>query len=236
MSEIVVENTSTKQSGKEKKTLTGRPNRKDSQLLHEHLLSIATQHFLEYGFQGSSIERIAKDAQVSKLTIYRQYQNKTNLFIAVIQAGVDQYSATVTDWIQTQAINEHTLFDLGVYLAQQWLSVTNIRLSRIIIAEVQRIEELSNMIHELMQQSRRPIEEFLEKLNQLSEYHIPNIHIAAIQFIQLCVSGHYFLLRDESHLPDATQLEQNIRATVHLFLNGYRVRDISDQVDHRFIN
>ena len=229
MSEVVITNTSTEQSGKEKKVLTGRPSRKDSEALHEHLLSVATQHFLEYGFQGSSIERIAKEAQVSKLTIYRQYQNKTNLFIAVIQAGVDQYSLTVTDWIKTQAINETMLFDLGIYLAQQWLSVTNIRLSRIIIAEVQRIEELSDMIHELMQRSRRPIEEFLEKLNQLPEYHIPNIHIAAIQFIQLCVSGHYFLLRDESHLPNATQLEENIKATVHLFLNGYRVKTESSQ-------
>ncbi|WP_287909796.1 TetR/AcrR family transcriptional regulator [Acinetobacter sp.] len=231
MSEVMVTSTSTKQLSKEKKTLTGRPSRKASEALHEHLLAVATQHFLEYGFQGSSIERIAKEAQVSKLTIYRQYQNKTNLFIAVIQAGVDQYSSTVTDWIHTQAINETMLFDLGVYLAQQWLSVTNIRLSRIIIAEVQRIEELSEMIHKLMQQSRRPIEEFLEKLNQLPEYHIPNIHIAAIQFIQLCVSGHYFLLRDESHLPNATQLEENIRAAVHLFLNGYRARIEPGQIN-----
>lgn len=223
-------------SDKKKKTIIGRPSRKDSKALHQHILAVATQHFLEYGFQGSSIERIAKEAQVSKLTIYRQYQNKTNLFIAVIQAGVDQYSATLTDWIETQAINENMLFDLGIYLAEQWLSVTNIRLSRMIVAEVQRIEELSNMIHQLMQQSRRPIEIFMEKLNQFPEYHIANTKIAAIQFIQLCVSGHYFLLRDESHLPNTMQLEENIKATVHLFLNGYRTRDTSEQVDNRLVN
>ncbi|WP_151706992.1 TetR/AcrR family transcriptional regulator [Acinetobacter sp. TUM15064] len=205
-----------------KKVLTGRPTRQDSEALHEHLLNIASVYFLEHGFQASSIEGIAKKAQVSKLTIYRQYQNKTNLFIAVIQAGVEQYIADIRDWSRNKTVDAESLYELGMFIATRWFSLENIRLLRMTIPEVQRIQELSDMINALMMQSRQPVEEFLAKLNQQKGYHIKNLGMATIQFIQLCVFGHYYLLRDESYLPNTELLRENVQNTVHLFLNGYR--------------
>ena len=205
-----------------KKVLTGRPTRQDSEALHQHLLKIASISFLENGFQASSIEGIAKKAQVSKLTIYRQYQNKTNLFIAVIQAGVKQYIDDIRDWSKNKTVNAESLYELGIFIATRWFSLENIRLMRITIPEVQRIQELSDMINSLMMQSRQPVEEFLEQLNQQDGYHLENVGTATIQFIQLCVFGHYYLLRDESYLPNTEQLQENIQNTVRLFLNGYR--------------
>ena len=205
-----------------KKVLTGRPTRQDSEALHEHLLNIASVYFLEHGFQASSIEGIAKKAQVSKLTIYRQYQNKTNLFIAVIQAGVEQYIADIRDWARNKTVDAESLYELGMFIATRWFSLENIRLLRMTIPEVQRIQELSDMINALMMQSRQPVEEFLAKLNQQEGYHIKNIGTATIQFIQLCVFGHYYLLRDESYLPNTALLHENVQNTVRLFLNGYR--------------
>ncbi|MCE1270670.1 MAG: TetR/AcrR family transcriptional regulator [Acinetobacter sp.] len=210
-----------------KKVLTGRPTRQDSQALHDHLLNIASVYFLEHGFQASSIEGIAKKAQVSKLTIYRQYQNKTNLFIAVIQAGVEQYIVDIRDWSRNKTVNAESLYELGMFISRRWFSLENIRLLRMTIPEVQRIQELSDMINALMTQSRQPVEEFLAKLNQQKGYHIENIGTATIQFIQLCVSGHYYLLRDESYLPSTDMLEENVQNTVRLFLNGYQSRNES---------
>ncbi|MFC4954008.1 TetR/AcrR family transcriptional regulator [Acinetobacter puyangensis] len=209
-----------KASSNRKKTVSGRPNRQDSEVLHENLLHIATEHFLAFGFQGASIEGIAKSAQVSKLTIYRQYQNKQGLFLAVLESYVQQYIQDLEHTLSDKEINPKNLLALGVFIAGRWLDAHNIGLARIVIAEMNRIEGLSQVINPLMQQSRAPVENFLKRLNDLPDYTIENIQLATIQFIQLSVLGHYYFLRDDSHLPNPEQLQQHVQAAVQLFLNG----------------
>lgn len=60
----------------------GRPSRDAARLRHALLLDIAIDHFLAHGMEASSIESIAKDAGVSKATIYRRYKDRTDLFKA----------------------------------------------------------------------------------------------------------------------------------------------------------
>lgn len=42
------------------KTVSGRPTRQASEMLVQHMLTSAAQSFLEKGFQGASIEGIAR--------------------------------------------------------------------------------------------------------------------------------------------------------------------------------
>lgn len=204
------------------KNTQGRPTRQDSEKLHENLLQISLQHFLENGFQRASIEGIAKQAKVSKLTIYRQYQNKHGLFLAVIQIYVDQYIHELQQTISNKKATAENLVDIGLFIATRWFNLQNMRLSRMVIAEVHRLEGLSGIINPLMQQSRYPVQQFLEQLNDLPDYHIEDIHMATIQFVQLCVLGHYYFLRDETHLPSQQQLKKQVQQGVDLFLNGCR--------------
>jgi len=46
--------------------------------------SAATTLFLRLGFEGTSMDAIAAEARVSKQTLYRYYQNKETLFVAVL--------------------------------------------------------------------------------------------------------------------------------------------------------
>jgi TetR/AcrR family transcriptional regulator, mexJK operon transcriptional repressor len=50
----------------------------------ESILASARADFFEYGFESASIERIAAAANVSKVTIYKHFQNKENLFSAMV--------------------------------------------------------------------------------------------------------------------------------------------------------
>lgn len=49
------------------------------------ILASARAEFFEYGFEAASIERIAQAANVSKVTIYNHFQNKENLFSAMVR-------------------------------------------------------------------------------------------------------------------------------------------------------
>lgn len=51
------------------------------------LVEAATHAFLEHGFAETSVNRIAADAGVSIKTLYRHFDNKDDLFSAVMQAA-----------------------------------------------------------------------------------------------------------------------------------------------------
>jgi TetR/AcrR family transcriptional regulator, mexJK operon transcriptional repressor len=54
------------------------------QAKQDAILASARDEFFEYGFESASIERIAAAANVSKVTIYNHFQNKENLFSAMV--------------------------------------------------------------------------------------------------------------------------------------------------------
>jgi TetR/AcrR family transcriptional repressor of mexJK operon len=69
-------------SAKSPSTL-GRP--KDL-IKRQAILESAKRLFLEQGYDGSSMDAIAKAAGVSKLTVYNHFHDKENLFVAAVEA------------------------------------------------------------------------------------------------------------------------------------------------------
>lgn len=50
----------------------------------KNLLTIARNHFSTYGYEKTSLEAIAKEADVTRGAVYHHYKNKKNLFKAVL--------------------------------------------------------------------------------------------------------------------------------------------------------
>ena len=60
------------------------PSAQEAELRLERLLDIATEVFMERGYDGS-VDEIAKRARASKQTLYSRYPPKASLFKAVMQ-------------------------------------------------------------------------------------------------------------------------------------------------------
>ena len=58
------------------KTRGGRPTKAAAVLRDERLLEIAAQMFMEHGFDGTSMERLAETAMIGKATLYARYADK----------------------------------------------------------------------------------------------------------------------------------------------------------------
>ncbi len=69
----------------EKPRRSGRPTQHDTKLKSENLIGVATDFFVTHGFSGSSIEAIAKAADMGKQAVYTRFTDKQSLFNAVIQ-------------------------------------------------------------------------------------------------------------------------------------------------------
>ncbi len=61
------------------------------------LTSIATDCFARYGYQGSSVERIARMAGVTKGAIYYHFRDKEDLLAAAVNDAVRRVEAANRD-------------------------------------------------------------------------------------------------------------------------------------------
>lgn len=55
----------------------------------KQILATAKAVFLKHGYHGTSMNRIAKEAGVTKLTIYNHFQDKENLFVCAIEQSCE---------------------------------------------------------------------------------------------------------------------------------------------------
>ena len=52
--------------------------------IRSKILRVSEKHFFQFGYEGASMRKIAKEVGVSVSNLYRYYQNKLDMFIAVI--------------------------------------------------------------------------------------------------------------------------------------------------------
>src|SRR4249920_1481286 len=59
----------------------------------QEVLDVATDYFLEHGYQGASINAMARSSGISKESIYRYFNSKKQLFEAVIGRELLEYQS-----------------------------------------------------------------------------------------------------------------------------------------------
>jgi AcrR family transcriptional regulator len=122
---------------------TGRPDPQRAMELDRRVLEVATEMFVTHGFAGTSIERIAVEAGVGKLTVYRRYPSKEVLFFAVVkslsdvltQAHVDARKSSPEPLVQLK-LSCRALLDVVV-------QPSTVAIYRILLTEAPRFPDLS---------------------------------------------------------------------------------------------
>lgn len=91
----------------------GRPSREAAPVRHANLLSAAIRHFLEHGVELASMDAIAREAGVSKATVYRHYTDKLHLFAVACDAFERKFMVDLHDLDVTMATPEEMLPDVA---------------------------------------------------------------------------------------------------------------------------
>ncbi len=61
----------------------------------QEVLDVATEYFLKHGYQGASINAMARSSGISKESIYRYFSSKKQLFEAVIGRELVEYQSSL---------------------------------------------------------------------------------------------------------------------------------------------
>ena len=190
----------------------------------ESVLAAAKRAFLAAGFGAVSMDTIAREAGVSKATVYAHFGSKEELFGAVIERECERYfdrfSAGELDPRDVRA----SMTILGRRFLELVLSPDAIALHRIIVGEVTRFPMLGEVFWRAgPERERVQIEGFLRSAAAAGALTLPDPRFAAEQFVSLVRADVQLrqLLRLAAE-PSDRQIEIIVEGAVGTFIRAFQ--------------
>ncbi len=153
----------------------------------EQVLEGAREIFMAEGFEGASVDEIAKAAGVSKATLYSYFPDKRLLFVEVVRAQCDRMADRAIELISECAPPRQILTVAAGHIVRFLLSDFAQRIFRICVAERDRFPELGQSFYANgPQMGKSRLAEYLSDAVARGELRIEDIELAAEQFQELC--------------------------------------------------
>lgn len=153
----------------------------------DQVLRGAREVFMADGFEGASVDEIARVAGVSKATLYSYFPDKRLLFMEVAQTECTLMSEKIMSMIDESLPVRDVLMLTAVQVITFLTSEFAQQVFRICVAERDRFPELGRAFYSAgPENGRERISEYLEKAVEAGELNIDNIPMAAEQFSELC--------------------------------------------------
>lgn len=140
---------------------TGRPDPQRAMELDRRVLEVATEMFVTHGFAGTSVERIAAEAEIGKLTIYRRYPSKDALFFAVVKSLGDVLTQAHADALKSSPEPLVQLKLSSRAIVEVVVKPSTIAIYRILLTEASRFPELTAWVQANVMQ---PIDALIRQL------------------------------------------------------------------------
>jgi AcrR family transcriptional regulator len=197
---------------------------KDGNAKRRQIMDGARQVFLSAGFDGASMNDIARAAGVSKGTLYAYFDSKDELFEAIIRGEFAQ-SAERLCTFRREGDAHDMLMDFGFRLISRMAEPETRALARVVIAVAEKFPNIGRAFYEagpLYGATRLAAE--LEDLESSGALRIPDPERAAWQFVDLCQSYVYKrLLFGVVDSISSEDIEASVEAGVAVFLKAYGV-------------
>jgi TetR/AcrR family transcriptional regulator, mexJK operon transcriptional repressor len=185
------------------------------------VLAAARKLFMKEGYGETSMDAIARESGVSKATLYAHFENKAELFAALMVRECQHLS----DQIGRRALDEPDIREALLKVAHDFTNLlcsgAGLTMYRIVVAEVPRFPELGRIFYE--SGPNIMIDRLANILRGASErglLQLDDPRIAAIQFISL-IRGELHLARVLGLRAASKKPDEYIEASVDLFLAGY---------------
>jgi AcrR family transcriptional regulator len=196
--------------------------RHDGGAKRRQIMDGARAVFLAGGFDGASMNDIARSAGVSKGTLYAYFNSKDDLFEAIIRGEFAQAAERLSNFKREGDVRE-MLTDFGVRLIQRMSKPETLALARVVVAAVEKFPNIGRAFYEAgpLYGATRLANE-LRALEEAGALTVPDPERAAWQFVDLCQS--YVYKRVLFGVVDRVTLEEieaAVSAGVDVFLAAY---------------
>ncbi|WP_086930448.1 TetR/AcrR family transcriptional regulator [Agarilytica rhodophyticola] len=189
----------------------------------EDILAAAIAEFDKRGFQKTSMDQVAKVANVSKRTVYNHFPSKDSLFREIIIMMRDQgIEATNYEYRSDQPLDLQltTMAEKEMKLLQ---SKSFISLSRLILAECLHSPELAEKALDQIAQTETGLKRWLKEAQSDGRLQMEDVEFASTQFLSAIKACAFWpQVIGYGSFPKQEQSRTIIDSTVAMFLSYYQ--------------
>ncbi len=207
-------------------SLSGRRAAGEDPAKREQIIEGAKRVFMSVGFDAASMNDITREAGVSKGTIYVYFENKEDLFSAMIEKERALFLAAVRTVLAAHEDVETGLYKFGVSFVTHMTDEKVINAMRTVLGVRDRMPDLCKRFFKGPENLRTVIQEFLEHQVDIGSLKIDDFDLAAGQFLDLS-SGGFFKFRlfgTMETAPPPEEIDRVISGAVRVFMAAYGVR------------
>ncbi|WP_298300713.1 TetR/AcrR family transcriptional regulator [uncultured Erythrobacter sp.] len=188
----------------------------------ESIVAAASDRFMNEGFAATSIEQVAADAGVSKVTIYNHFGDKRGLFTAAVERECEKMRGYFTlDHMSNGSIRER-LFEIAGAMVAFLSRPEMIQFERRIAAETEHEPAVGEAFLETGPwRMKAAFSAWLAHAVAQGELQIDDPDLAAEQLVSLA-KGMGDLERRFGAMPSAGATEARIKGAVSVFLAAYQ--------------
>lgn len=189
----------------------------------DQVLDGARQIFMRDGFEGASVDDIARAAKVSKATLYSYFPDKRLLFSEVARLECNRQADEALDVIDVNAPVQEVIRQAADRVVRFFLSDFGQQVFRICVSESHRFPELGCRFYEsgpalLRQRLGFILQRYVDK----GDLKIDDMDLAASQFGELCKSDLFVrCLCGVSCECSEAEIDRVVTGVVDMFLARY---------------
>jgi AcrR family transcriptional regulator len=202
----------------------GRP--RDPERLRR-IMEAARNHFYAHGLERASVDAIAAEAGVSKMTVYSHFGSKEGLFEAVVKDRTERVmdGASGGDALDPLKPRE-TLLAFG----EQFLALTREehtlgKFRSLYSAASAHPEACQAFYRQGPERLNNQLATYLRHANEAGTLKVKNARLAADLFLAMFLGDGHMRGMLMMEMPDTREDKALIREAVRVFLAGYRAAD-----------
>jgi len=200
-----------------------RRGRPANEALGQTIVDAAFELFVELGFQATTLDKVAQRAKISKLSIYRHFENKEALFSATMAARCQQFvPQAFFEGVDGSA--EDQLMAAGSSLLRTLLRSDVRSVEAMVMADKTNQKTLSKVHYEAgPAHVIAQIEALLRQLHAKGALNVPDPVQSARLFAALFKGSDLLLIArfDEARAEDDTEIESYCRSAVAMFIAAH---------------
>ncbi len=196
---------------------------RDDNAKRRQILDGARRVFLATGFDGASMNEVARAAAVSKGTLYVYFASKEELFAALLRDEKREQAEQICRFDDTGPDIRATLHAFGVRFVALLLRPESVAHLRTVMAVAPKFPEIGRAFYEAGPETgRRRLARYLDREAAAGRIACSDTQLAAQQFLDLCKGGFYIqVLLCVGARPSADDIDRHIASAVDVILRAY---------------
>ena len=189
------------------------------------ILEGARRVFSTLGFDAASVSDIAREAGVSKGTLYVYFENKEQLFTALIDQERQLIQADLFATLEGNPDPAHALRAFGERFARLMTAERIVRAQRVVVSMAERMPDLTRAFYAAGPTATiERLATYLKAQHAAGHLTIPDAELAAAQFIELSQTllSRPRLYGATTGEASAQAIARSVEGAVRVFLAAYK--------------